>query len=152
VIPRWSGYFQAARRGARGDLHADVAGADHDEPPVLPERVAKDERLVERAQQMDVGTVGSRDGERLRARPGGDEELAVARGPSVFQPDGLRGPVDVRDSGALVQVDAVLRVEVVELAVGVVDGDLIGGQVVLRERRAVVRRVVLAAEEGDRAP
>ena len=139
---------QTSRSGRRGDLAADPSGADDDERAAavepLPQRVAvRHAAQVEHAVEVAAG-----DREPARLGAGREQQPVVAQPLAVVEHDFPlsqvqldRGPPDAQLDG-VVGVEA-LGLDVDRLALGV------AAEIVLRQRRALVRTFLLGADQRD---
>ena len=140
----------AAAAGRGGDLEADEAGADDDDPRrAVGDARPQGERVVERAQLVD-DRHGVLAGEAAGRRAGGDDEPVERHDGAVGQRDGAVVEVERRRRHAEAQVEPE-RVEVVGLAQRDAVRLPVPGEQLLRQRRAVVGQVRLGADQRDRA-
>jgi hypothetical protein len=128
----------------------DVAAADHDHARVA--RQARVERVDvrDRAHVVHSGQPRSRNRERARPASGRYQQLVVAQRAAVVQPQRMRGRVDLLDSRAELERDAFLRVKRLWPQQQPFTRRL-AREVLLRQRRALIRRVRFLAEQRDRA-
>ena len=130
----------------RGDLGTDEAGTDHHDPWRVVELGPDRETVVERAQHMD-STERRSVGEDTRVRTGRDDAARIGDHLGVVEGHGSRGRVEVLGATAEPPVDRELLVrlsaqrDLVRLA--------LPREQVLRQRRAIVRKVRLGADDDQ---
>ena len=136
-------HLPPVRAQGRGELGADEPAAEDDEAPAALGERAEAAVVAERAEVDDVVAVVA--GQAPRAAAGREQEPLVAVGLAAIVGRASRGRVERDDAPPEVQVDAELRRPAPDglLALSLPEP--------LRERRPAVGRVVLAADEADRA-
>ena len=137
-------------RERRGDLAADVGPADADDVLGLVELAADRVGVAVRADVVDAVELGAVDLQAPHHRAGRHERVLVADRLLRRERRLARLRVELHDARARQQLD---RRAVEPAGLGVVRGlaSLLAPQVLLRQRRAVVRRVELAAREQHAA-
>ena len=134
--------------GARGDLRAGPAGADHGDPAARLHRLPQRQRVVETPEVQHSRQVGAGDGQSAHLRAGGQHQPVESEPTAPGERDCPGCEIDTRRRGAEQHVDLVGRVE----AVGVDPGRrrlVAPGEHALGERRPLVRQVPFGADEPD---
>ena len=140
-------HLQAALARRGGDLGADPAGADHDEPAAARPAARAARRSRRRAQVEHAVELAAGDAQPPRLGAGGQQQPVVARAARRRRARARAAPCRGRSTvRAEAQLDVVLGVEAL-----VVDVDRLAlglaAQVVLRQRRALVGALGLGADE-----
>jgi hypothetical protein len=140
-------HVEAEASARRGDFRADEAGAYHHHAGRHLERRSDRERVLERAQGEEPGERGRA---RKRSRRGArrDDEAVVVEGRSTGECHAAGGRVDRLGAYAEMQVELELF-EVLRLREPDLVGLAVAAQEFLRERRAVVRLLVLFPHEDE---
>ena len=141
-----NGDLQSALPRGGGDLGADPAGSDDDDRAAAVEPFAQHVRVIDGAQVVNAVELGAGDREPARFRAGGQQQLVVAQPLAVVERDLLQRRVHVDRRAAEAQLDVVLGVEALVVDVDPLASGL-AAQVVLRQRRALVRALVLGADK-----
>ncbi len=141
-----------AAPGARGggDLEADVAAADDDDPSLGLEAGADGEAILDGAQIENPGELGARQREPAHHRAGGEQELVVGELGAVVERHAAGATVDLLGPPAEHQLDVRFVVEVGRLEEDPLELD-VAGQKLLRQRRPLVGHVRLVAHQDDAA-
>ena len=133
----------------RGDLEADVASPDHHHPLGVLHRGADPVRVLNGAKVEHAFEVGSRHPvEPPHPAPGREEEPVIAEGAAGIELDPVGSGVDGSQPGPGQQLDGVVGVE----RLGAEQHPVpirAPGEIVLRERRALVGRLVLLRHQED---
>ena len=138
-----------ARRG--GDLAADPARADDDEPSAGVEHGAQRVGVLDGAQDVDAVEIGAGDRRAAGLRAGGEQQRVVGHALAAGEHDRAGADVERLDRRLGAQLDRVLLVpgrvllQVDRVAVG------LAAQVVLAQRRALVGALGLGAQQDDAA-
>ena len=141
------GDLGAVLAGGRGRLQPDPAGADHDHPGAGAERGADPVGVRQPAQRQHGVAAGHR--QRAHHRAGGQQQLRVPQPLAAGQLDLVLGRLQRADRRAEPQVDVVLGVPLRRVHPGRLPL-LLAEQVALGQRRSLVRRLVLVAEQHHR--
>jgi hypothetical protein len=131
-----------------GDLQPDPSAADHDHGGRRRDRLAQRLAVLDAAER--AGEHGAGNVEHARAGTGGEDRLVVGQRLTVGQLDAVLGRVEPLDSPAGEQPHIVLVVPDRRLDDRVVERGL-AHEEVLRQRRTLVRRMLLVADDRDRA-
>ena len=140
------GDLESALPRRRGDLGADPAGADHDHRAAAVEPFAQRVGVLDAAQVVHAVELGAGNREPARLGAGGQQQPVVAQPLAVVERHLLQRRVHVDRRAAQAQLDVVVGVEALAVDVDAVAVGL-AAQVVLRQRRALVRALVLGADE-----
>ena len=144
------GALSKALARARGHLEPDVAGADEQRAAARCERRQDGVDVANRAQVVHAGEVHARHGERSSAAARREQQAVVREHASVAQPDAAHGRLDFLGARAELERDAFLRVERRRSQQQAFARKL-AGKILFRQRRPLIRRIGLVAEQCDRA-
>ncbi len=140
------GDVEAALASGSGDLGADPAGADHDDPPAAVQPLAQRVGVLDAAQVEHAVELSAGNRKAPRLGSGSQQQPVVAEPLTVVERELARGRVQTDRGGAEAQVDVVRGVEAL-----VVDVDLLApglaAQVLLGQRRPLVRALRFAADQ-----
>src|SRR5690606_23666093 len=132
------------------DLEPDVSRADQREPTARHELRRDRVDVVERAQIMDAGEIGSGDAKLAHAAAGREHERVEGQDAAVFEPDAAGGGLEL--DGA--RPDDDLRGALAVPRLGPQREALarhFACEILLRQGRALIRRMALAADDDDAA-
>ena len=134
----------------RGNLEPDVSSTDDDQPPPRHQHVADGVRVRQRSQVEDVPQIRPRGIEPARAASGRDDKVRERDRLAVLEQDRPAFRVDLPDRVSEPELDVVPGVKVLRAQENACQREL-AGQVLLRQRRSLVRRHRLGAAHDDAA-
>ncbi len=143
-------HLDAGRPRGSGALQADPASSDHRDPGRSLEGGLDLVAVGDPAQVQHTAQVSARHRQAAWRGAGGQRQLRVADPAAVGQPQLASRRIDAGDADAKAQVDAVLGVPRPRVDVDDLPFDL-AQQVVLRQRRPLVRPFGLLADQDERA-
>ena len=130
------------------DLQADVSPADHHDFPAGRHFGPDGIHVRDGSQVMDAREVVALDLQQARPAARGEQQLRIGERPAVRSGDGSRGTVDGFDPNAGPDGHVPVRVELLRTEVDAFQA-VLTGQVLLRERRALIGDVGLVADDDD---
>ena len=136
------------RRGR--DLEPDVAGADEQHAGAGRQRGRDGVDVADRAQIVHAGQVGAGYGTNARAAPRREQQTVVAQRAPVAQPHPALARLDLLDARVELERDAFFRIEGRRAQQQALARQL-PREILLRQRRPLVRRVRLVAKQRDAA-
>ena len=152
---RSRGGFQHGHRAAMAArygccLQPDEAGADDDQPLAGAKHAAQLEAIVDVAQVVDAPAGAARNSEMASACAERQEQRVIRQGDAVGETQALRRAVDLEGRRAEMKIDPRRGPELQRLQIRLLDRAGAGEQL-LRQRRALIGRVGLAADQHDLA-
>jgi hypothetical protein len=133
-----------ARRG--GGLGADPAGPDHDERAAVLQPLTQGVAVLDAAQVQDAIELAAGDRKGAWLGPGGEQQPVVAQPLAVVERQLARRGVQAHRRATEAKLDVVLGVVAHGVDVDLLAVDL-AAQVVLGQRRSLVRALLLGADE-----
>jgi hypothetical protein len=133
-----------ARRG--GNFGADPTGPDHDHRAAAIEPITQGVTVRGAAQVEDAVELAAGNRKPARLGPDGEQQPVVAQPLAVVERQLARGRIQAHRGPAEAQLDVVLGVEALGVDVDRLAVDF-AAQVVLGQRRALVRALILGANQ-----